>query len=152
MRVARHVILSADQQNFLASVAKARRASARSVERAWIVLLAGAGLQNQQIASKLNITPETAARWRNRFLELGLMALFQNSRPGRPPTITPAKVQEVIRKTTQERPINATLWSTRRMANAAGLSEKSVRRIWHKHGLKPHLALPLRIKAAKTLG
>ena len=25
------------------------------------------------------------------------------------------------------------------MAAAAGLSEKSVRRIWHKHGLKPHL-------------
>ena len=151
MRVARHVILSADQQDLLASVAKARRASARSVERAWIVLLAGAGLQDQQIAARLNITPETAARWRNRFLDLGLMALFQNARPGRPPTITPAKVQEVIRKTTQERPINATLWSTRRMANAAGLSEKSVRRIWHKHGLKPHLALPFGIKAAKTL-
>jgi Winged helix-turn helix len=103
MRVARHVVLSADQQHFLASVAKARRASARSVERAWIVLLAGAGLQDQQIAARLNITPETAARWRNRFLDLGLMALFQNARPGRPPTITPAKVQEVIRKTTQER-------------------------------------------------
>jgi transposase len=151
MRVARHVVLSADQQHFLASVAKARSASARSVERAWIVLLAGAGLQDQQIAAGLNITPETAARWRNRFLDLGLMALFQNARPGRPPTITPAKVQEVIRKTTQERPINATLWSTRRMANAAGLSEKSVRRIWHKHGLKPHLARPFGIKAAKTL-
>ena len=56
MRVARHVVLSADQQHFLASVAKARRASARSVERAWIVLLAGAGLQDQQIAARLNIT------------------------------------------------------------------------------------------------
>src|ERR1019366_2533656 len=105
MRVGGHVVLSADQQHFLASVAKARRASARGVERAWIVLLAGAGLQDQQIAARLNITPETAARWRNRFLDLGLMALFQNARPGRPPTITPAKVQEVIRKTTQERPI-----------------------------------------------
>ena len=129
-----------------------RRASARSVERAWIVLLAGAGLQDQQIAARLNITPETAARWRNRFLDLGLMALFQNARPGRPPTITPAKVQEVIRKTTQERPINATPWSTRRMANAAGLSEKRVRRIWHKHGLKPHLCTPFRNKGGEDLG
>ena len=25
------------------------------------------------------------------------------------------------------------------MAEATGLSEKSVRRIWHKYGLKPHL-------------
>ena len=26
------------------------------------------------------------------------------------------------------------------MAEAVGFSEKSVRRIWHKHGLKPHLS------------
>ena len=26
------------------------------------------------------------------------------------------------------------------LAEAAGLSERSVRRIWHKHGLKPHLS------------
>ena len=55
------------------------------------------------------------------------------------PTITPAKVQEVVRRTTQEKPVNATHWSSRTMAEAAGLSEKSVRRIWRKHGLKPHL-------------
>jgi hypothetical protein len=61
-------------------------------------------------------------------------------RPGRPSTITPAKIQEVVRKTTQEKPSNATHWSTRSMAKAAELSEKSVRRIWHKHGLKPHLS------------
>ncbi len=37
-------------------------------------------------------------------------------RPGRTPTITPAQIQEVIRKTTQEKPGNATHWSTRSMA------------------------------------
>jgi transposase len=51
----------------------------------------------------------------------------------------------VIRKTTQEKPHNATHWSTRTMAEAAGLSEKSVRRIWHKHGLKPHLARTFKV-------
>ena len=61
-------------------------------------------------------------------------------RRGRPSTITPVKIQDVVRKTTQEKPSDATHWSTRSMAKAAGLSEKSVRRIWHKHGLKPHLS------------
>ena len=85
--------------------------------------------------------PEKAARWRKRFLDGGLTALDKDApRPGRTPTITPAKIQEVVRKTTQEKPGNATHWSTRSMAQAAGLSEKSVRRIWHKHGLKPHLS------------
>jgi len=140
MRVARPVVLSADQQCALESRARARSAPARTVERARIVLLASAGLQDQQIAAKLKITPEKAARWRNRFLDGGLAALDKDApRPGRTPTITQATVQEVIRRTTQEKPVNATHWSTRSMAAATGLSEKSVRRIWHKHGLKPHL-------------
>jgi transposase len=116
------------------------------VERARIVLLAAAGWQDRQIAAKLKITSAKAARWRNRFLDGGLAALDKDApRPGRTPIITPAKVQEVIRKTTREKPNNATHWSTRSMAAVAGLSEKSVRRIWHKHGLKPHLVRTFKV-------
>jgi transposase len=141
MRVARRVVLNADQREILESRARARSAPARSVERARIVLLAAAGLQDRQIAAQLKITPEKAARWRNRFLDGGAAALDKDApRPGRTPTITAAKVQEVVRKTTRQKPPNATHWSTRTMAAASGLSEKSVRRIWHAHGLKPHLA------------
>ena len=67
-------------------------------------------MQDEQIAAKLRIMPEKAARWRNRFLDGGLAALDKDApRPGRTPTITPAKIQEVIRKTTQEKPSNATI-------------------------------------------
>ena len=146
MRVARSVVLSAEWQAILESRARARSAPARSVERARIVLLAAAGWQDRQIAAKLKITSAKAARWRSRFLDGGLAALDKDApRPGRTPIITPAKVQEVIRKTTQEKPNNATHWSTRSMAAAAGLSEKSVRRIWHKHGLKPHLVRTFKV-------
>ncbi len=65
-RMARPVVLSSDQQEILEARARARSAPARSVERARIVLLAAAGLQDQQIAATLKITPEKAARWRNR--------------------------------------------------------------------------------------
>ena len=146
MRVARPVVLTTEQRDMLESRARARSASARSVERARIVLLAASGMQDKQIAAKLRIMPEKAARWRNRFLDGGLVALDKDApRPGRLSTITPAKIQEVIRKTTQEKPINATHWSTRVMAKAAKLSEKSVRRIWHKHGLKPHLSRTFKV-------
>ena len=60
-------------------------------------------------------------------------------RSGRTPSISAAKVKRVIHKTTQEKPANATHWSTRTMAAAVDLSEATVRRIWQKHGLKPHL-------------
>jgi transposase len=109
-------------------------------------LLAAAGMQDKQIAAKLRIMPEKAARWRNRFLDGGVAALDKDApRPGRTPTITAAQIQEVIRKTTQDKPGNATHWSTRSMAEAAGLSEKSVRRIWRQHGLKPHLARTFKV-------
>ena len=146
MRVARPVVLSTGQQALLETRARARSAAARSVERARIVLLAAAGLQDQEIAATLKITPEKAARWRNRFLDGGMAALEKDApRPGRTPTITAEKVQEVIHRTTQEKPENATHWSTRTMARAVGLSEKSVRRIWRKHGLKPHLARTFKV-------
>ena len=45
MRVARPVVLIFDQREILESHTRARRAPARSVERARIVLLAAAGLQ-----------------------------------------------------------------------------------------------------------
>jgi transposase len=146
MRVARPVVLNAEQRDILESRARARSAAARSVERARIVLLAAAGMQDKQIAAKLRIMPEKAARWRNRFLDGGLTALDKNApRPGRTPTITPAKIQDVILKTTQEKPRNATHWSTRSMAKAAGVSERSVRRIWRLHGLKPHVARTFKV-------
>ena len=141
MRVAAPVVLTEDQERVLQQWARGRSLPARQVERARVVLLAAAGKQNLEIAAEIGVSDQKAARWRKRFLEMGLAGLEKDApRSGRTPVITAAKVQEVVRKTTQEKPPNATQWSTRTMAKATGLSEKSVRRIWHKHGLKPHLS------------
>jgi transposase len=132
MRVARPVVLDKRGEGALEQIARGRSLPARLVERARIVLRAAAGLQDQQIASELGITPEKAARWRNRYLEGGISALEKDaSRPGRPRTVNETRTAEVIRRTTQEKPFNATHWSTRTMAAATGLSESTVRRIWH---------------------
>ena len=140
MRVAPQVLLTQDQKQTLQQWARGRSLPARQVERARVVLMAAAGKQDLEIAAEIGISNQKAARWRKRFLQFGLAGLEKDAPGrGRRPTITPAQVQEVISKTTQEKPANATHWSTRTMAEAAGLSEKSVRRIWHKHGLKPHL-------------
>jgi transposase len=109
------------------------------VLRARIVLLAAEGKQDLRIARLLSIVRRTAARWRSRFLRGGIAGLEHDApRPGRTPSISPELVRMVIAKTTQERPPHATHWSTRTMAAVAGISEASVRRIWHSHGLKPH--------------
>lgn len=88
----------------------------------------------------MGITPEKVTRWRNLFLDGGSPALRKDApRPGRPRTVSAAKIKQIIDKTTQEKPEQPTHWSTRTMAAAAGISEATVRRIWHSHGLKPPL-------------
>jgi transposase len=140
MRVARPINLTPEEQSILEQHSRARSLPARVVERARIVLRAASGLENQQIAEEFGITPEKVARWRNRFLDGGCAALEKDApRPGGPRVITDKQILQVVTKTTQEKPSNSTHWSTRTMAAAVGMSEASIRRIWHAHGLKPHL-------------
>jgi transposase len=139
MRIAPQVVLTIDQRTKLETYARGRRIPARLVLRAKIVLLASEGKQDIEIARLLSIVPRTAARWRSRFLRNGIAGLEHDApRPGRTPSISPDLVRMVITKTTKEKPPHATHWSTRTMAAAVGISEASVRRIWHSHGLKPH--------------
>ena len=146
MRVARPITLDSEQRPLLEQQSRARSLPARQVERARIVLRAADGLQDKDIAAELGITPEKAARWRNRFLDGGFAALQKDApRPGRPHTVPAAKVRQIVDKTTQEKPDPATHWSTRTMAAAVGVSEATVRRIWHAHGLKPHLVTTFKV-------
>jgi hypothetical protein len=55
-----------------------------------------------------------------------------------PRKITDARVEEVITRTLESAPRNATHWSTRSMAAEVGLSQTAVSRIWRAFGLQPH--------------
>ena len=152
MRVAPSVILNEEQQSKLEQWARGRSLPARQVERARIVLMAAAGKQDLEIAAALNITNQKASRWRKRFLELGLAGLEKDApRPGRQRTITAETVRSIVDKTTQEKPAQATHWSTRTMAKAVSLSEKTIRRIWHQYGLKPHLVRTFKSATTRIL-
>src|SRR5215471_7452222 len=140
MRIAPAIQLTPDQQSLLESQARSRSLPARLVERSRIVLLAARGKQDQEIAHTLHMTPQKVSRWRKRFLRLGLAGLEKDApRPGRTPQINARLIKRVVDMTTRQKPAKATQWSTRTMAEAAGISEASVRRIWRAHGLKPHL-------------
>lgn len=85
-------------------------------------------------------TLPTVGKWRQRFLDRRLDGLTDEPRPGSPRTITDARVEEVVTKTLESKPANATHWSTRGMARHTGLSQTAVSRIWRAFGLKPHRA------------
>jgi transposase len=83
MRVARPVVLNAEQSQQLQRWARSRSLPARLVERARIVWLAAQGRQDIEIGAELSISPNKAGRWRNRFLDAGLEGLKKDApRPG----------------------------------------------------------------------
>jgi len=136
VRVAPIVTLTSSQEQQLQAWAKARSLPQRQVQRSQIILLAAAGHQDIEIGEKLRMSRQKVARWRERFLALGLDGLLQDAtRPGRPRTVDR---EEIIRRTTQVKPSAATHWSTRSLARILGTSPASVQRIWRIHGLKPH--------------
>jgi transposase len=116
-----------------------RRTSAQALAlRSRIVLLAAEGLRNTEIAERLGIRRNTAATWRSRFAAHRLDGLSDDPRPGRPRTVTDEQVEEVIVKTLESTPKDATHWSTRSMAKEVGLTQSAVLRIWKAFGLQPH--------------
>jgi transposase len=86
----------------------------------------------------LEIAVSSARKWRNRFAEYRLDGLTDEPRPGRPRTVTDEQVEEVIVRTLETTPKNATHWSTRSMAREVGLTQSAVLRIWRAFGLQPH--------------
>src|SRR5687768_9287281 len=115
-----------------------RRTSAQALAlRSRIVLLAAEGLNNTEIAGQLGVHRNMVAKWRSRFLQYRLDGLVDEPRPGRPRTITDDKVEEVIIKTLETTPKDATHWSTRSMAREVGLTQSAVLRIWKAFGLQP---------------
>lgn len=109
-------------------------------ERCRIVLLDEQGLTYAEIGAKLDVREQAVLKWRKRFLTDRLAGLKDKPRPGAKRTITDEKIAEVVRMTLHEKPPDATHWSLRSMAAAAGISRHSVNRIWRSFNLKPHLS------------
>jgi transposase len=116
-----------------------RRTTAQALaQRARIILRAAEGVPNKRVAEEEGVTPQTVSKWRGRFVERGVDGLLDEPRPGAPRTITDAHVEQVLTITLEERPKDATHWSTRSMAERTGLSQSAVSRIWRAFALQPH--------------
>jgi transposase len=132
------VELSAGERAQLESWTRRRTSAQALAMRSRIVLLAAEGHNNTEIARELGIHRNVAGKWRSRFVEYRLDGLTDEPRPGRPRTISDEQVEEVIVKTLESTPRDATHWSTRSMAREVGLTQSAVLRIWKAFGLQPH--------------
>ena len=81
--------LTPDQRRELEARARRYTLSYREVVRAKIVLMAAEGLDNDEIAARLDTRREIVSKWRKRFFEQGLAGLEERPRGGRPPVFSP---------------------------------------------------------------
>lgn len=83
------IVLSAEE------TAELRRRAAKytlpyfEVARAKMILLAAEGLDNDEIAARLDTRREVVSQWRGRFFRQRLAGLEERARPGRPRAFPP---------------------------------------------------------------
>jgi transposase len=130
--------LSDEERSQLEAWSRRRTSAQALAQRSRVVLLASEGLKNTEIARRLGVHRTMVTRWRNRFADGRLDGLLDEPRPGQSRKITDAQVEEVIVKTLESTPKDATHWSTRSMAKEVGLNQSAVHRIWKAFGLQPH--------------
>jgi len=141
MRVAKTIELDERTAGELRVLSKGRRVQARLQQRALVVLLAAQGWQNKDIAVQAGLDRRQVALWRQRFLDAGIDALRKDApRTGRPATVTAEVESRILHATLHDKPVNATHWSTRTLAEHLGLGATTIRRVWRSNGLKPHLS------------
>ncbi len=132
--------LTEDERQKLQTWASRSKSTQRLATRARIILACAEGLDNKAVAARHRVNTATVGKWRRRFLDDRLDGLADEPRPGAPRTITDEVVERIITKTLEEKPKAATHWSTRGMAEAVGLSQTAISRVWRAFGLKLHLS------------
>jgi transposase len=133
------LVLSDEERTTLERWARRPKSPQSLAQRSRIVLACADGLDSNSVAVKLGVNQATVGKWRRRFVADRLEGLVDEPRPGAPRKIGDEDVERVIVKTLEDKPANATHWSTRDLAKQVGMSPASVGRIWQAFGLKPWL-------------
>lgn len=132
-------VISPSERKKLQSLATSRAARSEDSKRARILLALGSGASLRTISASEKCSVNTVRLWRDRFLSDRLAGLYSRH-SGRKAAAGADKIQaRIIDWTLHKRPGNgATQWSTRTLANALGVTQSRVSRVWAKAGLQPH--------------
>ena len=137
-RPARSIRLDDWERSGLERIASAPTGLAGPARRARAVLLMSDGTSGTEVARMLGYTPVQVSRVRARFLEERLDSIHDRERPGRPKTISPRKIAQVVAITLSRPPRGLSRWTVREVARRTRIAPSAVHGIWKQHSLKPH--------------
>lgn len=123
----------------LEAMARSSSLPHRVVVQARGLLLAADGVGNNEVARRCEVTPNAVRRWRSKFATDGVEGVGR-IRPGRgrKPGVPAEVVEAIVHDTLHTTPADATHWSTRSMAEHAGVGKDTVARIWRARNIRPH--------------
>jgi transposase len=130
--------LKAEDRQALEAILRSPKAAQSLVSRAKVILLTASGKTAEDVAVVLGTTTRAVYRWRKRFKDHGLEGLQDRPRTGQPKKLSEKVIKEVLRLSVECIPKEATHWSVRLMAKAAGITTWQVRQVWDAAALKPH--------------
>ena len=123
----------------LEAIVSDRSAPQKHVWRANIILPTAEGCGTAEIMRRSGKSKPVVWRWQARFMAEGVEGLTRDKtrKPGKQPLPT-GTVQRVVDLALGPPPGEATYWTGRMLAKAAGVSLRSVQRILEAHQLAPH--------------
>jgi transposase len=137
-RRAAAIVVPGQDRAVLAGWARRPKTAQGLALRAGIILRLAEGQSSMDVARQMQVHIQTVSKWRERFRARGVDGLLDEPRPGQPRKITDAQVEAVLARTLESKPAAATHWSTRSMAQATGLNQTAISRIWRAFALQPH--------------
>ena len=113
--------------------------SHRVARQARVLLAAGDGVSNEEVARRCGVAPNTVRAWRRGF-EAGGLGWLGTVVGGRGParSLSAARESAIVADTLfEEPPDGSACWSTRSMGERHGVGKDIVARVWRENGLRP---------------
>lgn len=137
-RLAKALVLSSEQISHLQTLLRRSTLEHRVARRCRVLLLAGEGLSNVEIATRLDMHRNGVTKIRKRFAKDGLVCLEDAPRSGKPATHSSQTKQKIVTTVCGKPPKGLSRWSIQTLANKLKLSKSFVHGVLVEHDLHPH--------------
>ena len=112
-----HLSLSTTERETLEVLVRKGKAAVRVVRRALGLLELDRGKSVSEVARTLGVDIDTVADWRNRYKSVGLAAIEEGKRPGRPPQVTGIQRAQITALACSSAPEGHARWTLRLLAD-----------------------------------
>lgn len=137
MRKAGEIKLKKADREELTEWTRTHTIEKRLADRAKIILMAADGMENKEIAERLETREARICKWRNRFIESGIPGLNDGIRSGKPKEYDDKMERLILKSLDKTPPEGYSIWSGKLLSEYLGdVSEDYIYRVLRKHGIQ----------------